>query len=289
LSAEPDGEAGRDSYARARTIRVVGALHVGTSGWAYAKWQGIFYPDDWPRNRDLEYYARIFDSVEVNNTFYRLPTPAQLDTWRRRTPDGFRFALKGSRFVTHRKRLSDAALHVPLLVDRLPALREKAGVLLWQLPPGWEFDEARLREFLETLPDSPPSAMEFRDPTWLNTTTRRLLARFGVGFVVHDHAQLTTPAWVTAPFVYLRFHGPRGDYHGSYDRAALATWADRAGRWLDRGSDVWAYFNNDADGRAPFDAQTFRELVSPGATLARARVGFEAQAHESTGDVDTFA
>lgn len=220
---------------------------VGTSGWSYKEWRGIFYPRELPSRAWLDHYARHFSNVEINATFYRLQKAAALAGWAARTPPGFRFAIKGPRLITHFHRLKNAAHRLPLFYESIAPLRAKAGPILWQLPPQFPADPARLDAFIETLPEGWRYAFEFRDPSWHTDVTYRILERREAAFCPFEIGELTGPRIVTTDFVYVRLHGWKGRYKGRYDTKALKGWA----RWLRghkrAGRDVYAYFDNTAE------------------------------------------
>jgi uncharacterized protein YecE (DUF72 family) len=237
-----------------------GQLRIGTSGWIYSHWRGVFYPADLPTQRWLSFYAEHFSTVEVNNTFYRLPSAETFMEWRRQAPTGFVYAVKASRYLTHLKKLKDPAEPVERIVGRAGHLGPHLGPILYQLPPRWRCDVTRLRQFIAHLPTKLNHVFEFRDPSWCNEEVRFLLAQTGMSFCIHDMRGFQCPAWTTGPLVYIRFHGPTDlKYAGRYGQAQLRTWADRIRDFLSSGRDVYVYFNNDDQGHAVTDA---RELIT---------------------------
>ena len=243
---------------RRRSGRQHGRFRVGTSGYQYEHWRGVFYPRELPRAQWFAYYARHFDTVEINNTFYRLPAAEVFDAWRKAAPAGMTYALKFSRFGTHMKRLRDPEQPVALFLERARRLRTTLGPILVQLPPRWHVNLERLQAFLAVLPRSRRWALELRDPSWLCEPVYALLAKYRVALCVHDMLP-EHPRRLTADFTYLRFHGRR--YSGSYSRAALAAQARTIRDWLAQGTDVYAYFNNDAEGHAVRNALDLRRYV----------------------------
>ncbi|MDZ7748814.1 MAG: DUF72 domain-containing protein [Halofilum sp. (in: g-proteobacteria)] len=236
-------------------------LHVGTSGWSYPHWSGPFYPQDLPERDWLGYYARRFTSVEINNSFYRLPATSTLESWRDTVPAGFEFAVKASRYVTHMKKLKDPEDTMPGLLARMERLGDRLGPVLLQLPPHWRCNPERLRAFLEALPPAHRYAFELRDPSWFDERVFELLARFDAAFCVYDLAGTQSPVAVTAGFAYVRLHGPGDAYQGSYTDAALRGWADTFAGWRADGRDVYCYFDNDEAGYAAANAARLRELA----------------------------
>ncbi|MCA1601691.1 MAG: DUF72 domain-containing protein [Acidobacteria bacterium] len=244
-------------------VIMVGEVHVGTSGWHYKHWIGSFYPEDISANAMFSFYARHFDTVEINNTFYRLPVPATFDSWRVNSPKNFQFAVKANRFITHMKKLKDPETSNAKFFSAAEHLEEKLGPILFQLPPRWGFDRARLSQFLEALPIGHRYVFEIRDESWLVPQLFELLRRHNAAFCIHDLAQMQTRLEITADFTYLRFHGPgTAKYSGSYSRTELRLWANRICSWRKDLSAVYAYFNNDIGGHAVRNALAIREMVS---------------------------
>ena len=236
------------------------AVRIGTSGWQYAHWSGDFYPRDLPAARWFEFYARHFDTVELNTSFYRLPQAQAFDGWRRRAPSGFRFAVKASRYLTHVKRLSDPAEPLDRFWSRARRLADRLGPVLYQLPPRWAPNEERLANFLAAVPRDHPQVVEFRDRRWYLPSTNALLQAAGVALCLHDMPE-SRVAEPVGPLVYIRFHGSGARYGGRYPDEALAEWATRIRAWSSAGLPVWAYFNNDIGGHAVRDAVRLRELT----------------------------
>lgn len=236
-------------------------IHIGTSGWHYPHWQGRFYPPELPDREQLIFYARHFHTVELNNTFYRLPRDQTFRNWRERTPPGFIFAVKASRFITHIKRLHEAIEPVQRLLAGAALLQEKLGPILFQLPPHWRFDGKRLQDFLAVLPSGPRYAFEFRDPSWINPQALELLRAHNAAFCIYDYAGFFSPWEITADFVYLRLHGPAGAYRGSYPPETLASWARSFRRWAAAGLEVFCYFDNDEFAFAALNALDLQRLV----------------------------
>ncbi len=205
-----------------------GAVHIGTSGWHYEHWLGPFYPEGLRPRDFLSHYCRHFRTVEINSSFYRLPTEKTLATWRDETPAGFIFAVKASRFLTHLKKLQEPQRGLKPFLDRIRVLDGKLGPILFQLPPNWHFDGARLDAFLAVLPTVYRYTMEFRDPSWINREANQTLTEHGVAFCIYHLAGYQTPLEVTANFVYIRLHGPGGAYQGRYNSETLAGWAGRS-------------------------------------------------------------
>ena len=238
-----------------------GLIHIGTSGWHYDHWRGPFYPEDLPQANFLDFYQQKFQTVEINNSFYRLPTEKALIDWRQTVPPGFIFAVKGSRYITHMKKLQDPENSLAPLMARLPLLEDRLGPILFQLPPRWHFNAERLRGFLAALPRGYRCALEFRDPSWVNQEACRLLGEYGAAFCIYELAGRVTPREVTADFVYIRLHGPGGAYQGRYPRETLAAWAGEISAWAAQGREVFCYFDNDEAGYAALNALELQEML----------------------------
>lgn len=235
-----------------------GSIRIGTSGWQYDHWRGIFYPADLPKTRWLKFYAEQFDTVEVNNTFYHLPPEATFDAWRDDAPSGFCYALKFSRYASHMKKLKDPDATVDSFIQRARRLDSLLGPVLVQLPPRWKPDRGRLQAFLDVAPRDVRWAVEFRDAAWLTEEVLGTLREHNAALVIHDLIP-DHPREVTADWVYMRFHGV--DYSHDYSQEQLS----EAARWLrrrvDEGIDAYAYFNNDANGYAVANAKELRRYV----------------------------
>jgi uncharacterized protein YecE (DUF72 family) len=229
-------------------------LRVGTSGWHYAHWREVFYPQEIESGEYLHFYAGHFNTVEINNTFYRLPGYATFRSWAARVPPGFVFAVKASRYITHMKKLKDPG-------ETLSGLVKNARGLGKKLPPRWKQNPHRLEEFLGALPRVSRYAFEFRDETWLNEDIYRLLEEYNCALCAASSPSFPRARRTTADFAFLRFHGGEVLYGSKYSEGELKEWAAFARGLLDEGRDVYAYFNNDAHGYAIEDARMFRELV----------------------------
>ena len=237
-------------------------IRIGTSGWHYRHWLGTFYPSDLPTSRMFDYYQRYFDTVELNNSFYRLPTPEAFTCWRESAPQKFRFAVKGSRFLTHNKKLKEPEQALMNLLPRAGLLGRKLGPILFQLPPKWKVNVERLEEFLRALPPKHRYTFEFREPTWNTQAVYDILRRYNAAYCIHELAGFHTPILVTANFTYVRLHGPDGKYQGSYTGEKLCEWAERIAAWSRELKAVYVYFDNDDSGYAPRNALELKEQVS---------------------------
>jgi len=232
--------------------------HIGCSGFSYRHWSGgVFYPAGLSQQKWLEHYCTRFNTVELNNTFYRLPPESNFARWRTRTPGSFRFAVKGSRLITHIRRLQECGDLVKGFMGRASILGEKLAVVLWQLPPDFQADRERLRQFARILKDTgfPRHAIEFRHSSWLAPEIEAILVDFGFARVAADSRTCPVEnAGGGGDFAYFRRHGPGGRYDALYTDAALQKDARRIQEWLATGYDVFVYYNNDAKGYAPRNA-----------------------------------
>jgi uncharacterized protein YecE (DUF72 family) len=239
-------------------------LHIGTSGWSYNHWEGVVYPPHAPQRARLDYYVQRFQTVEVNATYYRWPADTTFAGWQARVPEGFRMTVKAPRGLTHVRRLLNPEEWLSRVEGGVRHLGEKLGVLLVQLPPSLEYDHARLEYFLAHFPKWIPLAVEFRHPSWHQDATYELLEQHQAAYCVMSGAQLPCILRATAPFVYVRLHGPDTHhlYGGSYSDDDLRWWADRIREWDGQGRAVWAYFNNDGGGNAVRNAETLKGMLS---------------------------
>jgi len=236
-------------------------IRVGTSGWHYHHWIKRFYPADLPKSQWFTHYAQHFDTVEINNTFYRLPKDTSVKRWRHQAPAGFVFAVKANRFITHIKRLRDVAEPLQRFCETVELLGEHLGPVLYQLPPGLHKDLELLRQFLKLLDKKRTSVFEFRHESWFCPHVFEMLHRAGAGFCVHDMPGRPTPRVVTGRVIYVRFHGASGRYEGNYTPAQLRDWARWIGDNRAAARNVYAYFNNDYNAYAVYNAQTLRDLL----------------------------
>ncbi len=238
-------------------------VHIGTCGWHYAHWRGRFYPADLPASRWLAWYAQRLRTVEIDSTFYRLPDPAVFAGWREAAPAGFRFAVKAPRSITHRRKLRGCDATVRDFLERIGLLAPALGPVLFQLPPRWHRNTGRLAAFLDALPPDARYAFEFRDPTWHHPEVYTLLTRARAAFCIYDLAGFHSPKIATTDFVYLRLHGPRRAYGGSYTASALRAIADELRAWQRDGKEVYVFFDNDEAGYAARNAALLADLLEP--------------------------
>jgi len=235
--------------------------HIGTSGWHYEHWRGIFYPENLPKTEWLAFYIGHFNTAEINNSFYRLPSEEAFANWYNSTPANFTFAVKVSRFITHIKRLKNTEQAVETFLARAKILKEKLGPLLYQLPPNMHRNDAVLESFLSRLPRGMKYVFEFRHESWLDDKVFELLKKYNAGLCVFDMPDLTCPLVATADFAYIRFHGSTGLYSSCYSDQELADWAKGIARLATNLSSVYIYFNNDFEAYAVQNAHTIRDYL----------------------------
>lgn len=238
-----------------------GKIYIGTSGWHYGHWKGPLYPKEISSEDFLMFYAKQFQTTEINNTFYQLPTKKTLASWRDTVPDGFVFSIKASRYITHMKKLKDPEKSTRKFFSLIEVLGDKAGPVLFQLPPKWKVNLDRLEDFLDKLPSIYRYSFEFRDTTWFGQNTEHLLVKKKVAFCIYDFDGRQSPRSVTTDFIYIRLHGPEGAYTGKYDKGTLSDWTEAISTWAGEGKDVYCYFDNDQKGYAPQNALSLKELL----------------------------
>lgn len=239
------------------------SVHIGTSGWSYDHWQGVLYPAATAPWQRLGYYVQQFGTVELNSSFYKWPTTNAFKSWQRRLPPGFLMSVKAPRGLTHAK-----CLYAPeRWIDRIKGcwheLGDKRAILLVQLSPRFAPDYKRLHYFLQHIPHWMRVAVEFRHPQWHTETTYQLLEQFGAAYCIMSGAHLPCMLRATAPFVYVRMHGPDRNYlyGGSYPDADLYWWKSRICEWQAQGKEVFVYFNNDGGGNAVRNAITLKRML----------------------------
>ncbi len=239
-------------------------IRIGTSGYHYKHWQGPFYSKKISPDEMLDFYSQHFDTVELNNSFYRLPTEAAFDNWRESTPADFVFAVKASRFLTHQKKLKDPEGALENFLPRAARLSTKLGPILFQLPPKWQVNPGRLESLLEALPRDHRYAFEFRDLTWIRPEINQLLAKSRAAFCIYELAGYHSPLTITSDFAYVRLHGPVLEkYQGSYSTGRLHRWAQQVAEWAKYLAAIYIYFDNDQAGYAARNALTLKRMVSP--------------------------
>lgn len=235
--------------------------YIGTSGWHYDDWRQRFYPPKLAKTGWLEFYAQHFDTVELNNTFYRLPTETAFNNWYTRTPDSFVFAVKASRLITHLKRLKEIDEVNKNFMSRASLLKEKLGPVLYQLPPGLHRNDDLLERFLGTQPTGVKYVFEFRHQSWLKEDVYEILRRQGAGICVFDMPGLSCPLTATSDFAYIRFHGSQNLYSSCYSDEELTGWAEGIKKLAGELERVYIYFNNDVQGYALKNAETLRSYL----------------------------
>ncbi|MBN2144781.1 MAG: DUF72 domain-containing protein [Candidatus Aureabacteria bacterium] len=237
-------------------------IHIGTSGFSYDHWQGILYPHGSSSKERFRHYRSVFNTVEINNTFYHLPDKSVFKRWKEWGEDMFCFTIKANRYLTHVKRLKEIQSSLNKFYECVLELKETAGPVLFQLPPRWNVNIERLSSFIHMLPENHRAVLEFRDSRWHCGEIFDLLKRNGVSFCIHDYPGVTSHALITGPFAYLRFHGPYPGYGGSYSYEHLKYWAVKISEWEKAGFPVYVYFNNDGGGFAVENAKTLIQIMA---------------------------
>ncbi len=236
--------------------------YISTSGWYYEHWAGAFYPEDISSNERLQFIATKFNTVEVNMSFYRTPQEKMLKKWKEKTSDDFIFAMKMNRYITHLLKLKNVEEPLNRSIQRYRVLNDKLGVILYQLPPSLKKDIGLLRDFLELLPKDIRHAVEFRNDTWICKETFAILEKLNVAYCIVSAPKLKCELEITSKFSYIRFHGVDEWYRYNYTNKELEWWAEKICGFMNKGIDVFAYFNNDFEAYAPFNALKLRELVN---------------------------
>jgi uncharacterized protein YecE (DUF72 family) len=239
-----------------------GKLYLGTSGWNYKHWIGPFYPATIKQSGELAYYAMQFRTVELNNSFYKLPKRELFERWKKETPKGFLFSVKASRYITHMKKLRDPKQSIDLIIHNAQGLGTKLGPILFQLPPRWNLNLERFALFLKSLPKGLRYTFEFRNETWNVPGVFELLKKFNCAYCIYELNGHLTPLKVTADFVYVRLHGPGGKYEGIYKKRTLKKWVDLLDKWRKTGKDVFLYFDNDQHGYAARNARELQAMTN---------------------------
>jgi uncharacterized protein YecE (DUF72 family) len=236
--------------------------YVGTSGWHYEHWKGLFYPHDLRKDRWLQFYADYFSTVELNNSFYRLPSENAFINWKNSSPDGFSFTVKASRFITHIKRLKDISEPLDTFLSRARLLQEKLGPILYQLPPNMKRNDDILETFLSSLPHDCMHVIEFRNESWLCDSVFETLRKNNIGLCVFDMPGLDCPLAATADFGYIRFHGSTELYSSNYTDEELRRWAERISILGNELTSMYIYFNNDMQAYAVNNALTIQKTLT---------------------------
>jgi uncharacterized protein YecE (DUF72 family) len=236
-------------------------IRIGTSGWYYEHWRDLFYPADLAKSKWFEHYARQFDTVEVNNTFYHLPKEQTIQRWHKIAPKGFLYAVKANRYITHIKMLKDCSEEMQRFFERIDVLKHNLGPVLYQLPPSLHKDIELLKAFIELLPKKKIAIFEFRHKSWYSDDTYQLLGKLNAGFCIHDMPGKESPQKVTSDIIYVRFHGTTGRYSGSYTKSQLQYWAKWLKTHAKNARGIYFYFNNDAHAHAIKNAKQLKELL----------------------------
>lgn len=239
-------------------------VNIGTSGWHYKHWIGPFYPPDIRPVGMLRWYAERFDTVEINNSFYRLPAASAFETWCRETTSDFCFAVKASRYITHNRKLNDPVSANEKFISLAEKLGSRLGPILFQLPPSWKVNAERLSHFLAGLPCTHRYVFEFRNPTWNVPRIYETLRKHNAAFCIYELAGFQSPIEITADFAYVRLHGPGNKYQGDYSEKTLRSWAKRIENWRKELKHIFVYFDNDQAGFAPKNALELKKMVAPG-------------------------
>lgn len=235
-------------------------IHIGTSGWSYSHWKENFYPSKMPSNSWLNFYSSVFSTVEVNSTFYHSPLPTTTEKWYKQVPKNFQFAIKASRYITHRKRLNDCSESLIFFYKSIQNLQPKLGPILFQLPPSFQMNQERLETFISLLKADYRYTFEFRHKTWFTEEIYSLLSKHKIALCITDLNGELSPEEVTSNFIYLRLHGPHQAYKGSYGPVRLKAWKKKIDKWLDSRKEVYCFFDNDEKGYAIEDAKFLLDL-----------------------------
>lgn len=241
-----------------------GEIHIGTSGWHYKHWIGNFYPESMKAADYFEFYMKHFHTVEINNSFYKLPPEKTFTQWKNAAHNRFIYAVKANRFITHMKKLKDPEKSLEKFLHNIVFLEDRLGPVLFQLPPKWKCNIDRLKAFLEALPSHFKYTIEFRDQTWYAEEVYALLKKHNVAFCIYELEHHLSPIKTTADFIYIRLHGPEQKYQGKYTDDQMQKWAEDCKRWASEGIDVFLYFDNDQNGYAVQNALLLNKLVETG-------------------------
>ncbi|HEX9096210.1 MAG TPA: DUF72 domain-containing protein [Candidatus Dormibacteraeota bacterium] len=239
---------------------MAGYIRIGCSGWSYPHWKRLFYPEKLPARDHFAFYAQHFNTVELNNSFYRQPTQERFIAWGAQAPPGFLFAVKGSRYITHIKRLVVESTSIDLVVDAARGLSDRLGPILFQLQANFHLDLQRLEHFVDMLPADLRFTLEFRHDSWLVPAVFDVLRAHRIALCIPDHPRMPKSFEITSDFTYLRMHLPANGL--GYGERALRPWAERVLEWRSQKLDVFVYFNNDMEGHAIKDAQTLLSYVA---------------------------
>lgn len=238
-----------------------GKAYIGTSGWKYPHWENKFYPADLKKKDQLGFFTEKFSTVELNNSFYRQPTPKNFADWERQVPAGFVYSVKANRYFTHLKKLNVKAGEIENFLSAAESLKHKLGPILFQLPPKWNINVQRLSGFLNLLPKGFRYTFEFRNTSWYQEEVYALLKEHNCAFCIYELAGHQSPVCLTADFVYIRLHGPGEKYQGSYSTDSLMSWAELCRKWMEENKDVYIYFDNDDSAYAAENALELKKIL----------------------------
>lgn len=236
-------------------------IYIGTSGWTYRHWIGVFYPEDISSTSFLNFYTQYFDTVELNASFYHLPSRKTFENWRKKIPSSFIFAVKASRYITHLKKLIEAQEPWEKFIKAALGLKEKLGPILFQLPPSLKVDIKKLEKFLKMLPAKYEYALEARHKSWFCEKVYKILKKYKISLVWADSPRFPLECELTSSFIYLRFHGGKILYGSNYSDKELKSWAQKLKPFIRKGIKIYAYFNNDAHGYAVKNALAFKKFL----------------------------
>lgn len=235
------------------------SVYIGTSGWSYRSWSGKFYPQNLKPKDYLAYYSKYFDTVEINSSFYHALKDVTVQNWEKSVPDGFLFAVKADRYITHMKKLENPSETVPEFIKTLKSFKRKSGPILFQLPPSFAINPERLEAFLKILPSGYPYVFEFRNKSWFVQEIYNILKKFNAGLCIYNLAGFQSPKVITSDFVYIRLHGTNGLGSGKYSDEELLEISNDIKNYKSQGKDVYCYFNNDGGGFAVENAFTLKK------------------------------
>lgn len=236
-------------------------LYIGTSGWVYTHWKENFYPVKLSEKNYLNFYSSYFSTVEINSTFYRIPTEKTIKNWQLQVPNDFIFSLKANQYITHLKRLKEFPRTTTRFFETIALFGNNLGPILFQLPPSFKINLERFEEFIEQLPKKSLYVFEFRNPSWYIDKIYELLRKHNISLCITDLNGHLSPIEITSAFTYIRLHGPQKSYQGSYDKQALKKWKHRIEEFLSKNKKVFCYFDNDEKGYAIKDASTLKKMI----------------------------
>ncbi|CCB86138.1 putative uncharacterized protein [Parachlamydia acanthamoebae UV-7] len=246
------------------------SIHIGTSGWSYPHWKENFYPEEIKMKDWLNYYSSNFSTVEINSTFYRIPSISTVEKWTAQVPNNFLFSIKASQYITHRKRLHECEESLAYFYQTIRHFKEKMGPILFQLPPSFKMNKERLVDFISLLEKDLPCVFEFRNETWYNDDIYELLTKNKIALCITDLNGRLSPEEITAPFTYIRLHGPKEAYQGSYGSSQLKAWKKKIDKWTEK-TVVYCYFDNDEKGYAIEDAKNLQNDFQKSSKIVTAR------------------